>query len=794
MTVKYLVGAVHGAAVVATLLVASTAHAQSAEIRGRVVAEDGAPISGATVQVEGASVAGAAVTDVRGQYVIRTRPGAVEVSATAMGYEAAERQVAVAAGAGASVDFTLRASPVALSGLLVSATRSNTPIHAIPGAVTVVGRQEIDTQAKLTPDLASILSQTVPGLAAGNESMSIYGQSLRGRNVAVLIDGVPQSTSRNVMRDFSTIDPSAIERVEVIRGATSIYGDGATGGVINIVTRSGSVGPTRYATEIGLESSATNVDGSLSPRVVQSVSGSRENIDFAFTGSLARTGGFYDAEGDLIPADPHGQGGVAEMNSWNLLGKLGTDFGAHRFQVTVNRFSSEQDTDFTTDPSVVQFEPGTHKARTVGGLQLAENQGADNLVGSLEYRTADLAGSEVRGQIFYRDYLTRFSPFDGRRWYGDVIQSFVDSEKFGGRLELQTPLPIAALPGLTWGVDYVDEESFQGASLMDAALYDQSGGMQFRKTGEKVWVPLIRSKSLGLFAQGVLSPISGVEVRGGVRHERVELQVEDFTTITGNPIRGGAVEFDPVLFNLGTVVSLTDAIGVYGNYSEGFSLSDVGRALRGAAAGTSIGDRTAQPQEVQQYELGVRGLWARLQATATAFQNESDLGTNLNAALEVVRAPERVRGVETTLDVQPNDQIGFGGTFTWNEGESYVAASDSWTPLNGYRIQPLKVTGYAEHRTAPNWTNRFQALYSGNRDRAFEANPTGYGNRAIDSYWVIDYLGVVQVGPGALSFGVQNLFNRQYFPTASQLLLSGTNTSYAAARGATLNLGYSVTY
>lgn len=69
----------------------------------------------------------------------------------------------------------------------------------------------------------------------------------------VLIDGVPANDPTNGSYDFSDLSVVDIERIEVIRGAQSvIYGSGAVGGVINIITRSGR-GPARVtiATEVG---------------------------------------------------------------------------------------------------------------------------------------------------------------------------------------------------------------------------------------------------------------------------------------------------------------------------------------------------------------------------------------------------------------------------------------------------------------------------------------------------------------------------------------------------------------
>lgn len=121
--------------------------------------------------------------------------------------------------------------------ILVTATRTPEQLEDVPRSVTVIPRQAIEQQTQLTRNLQDILGNLVPGLAPPTQSSSNFGQSLRGRNTLVLIDGVPQSTSRNAFRDLRTIDPAAIERIEVVRGPSAIYGDGATGGVINIITR-----------------------------------------------------------------------------------------------------------------------------------------------------------------------------------------------------------------------------------------------------------------------------------------------------------------------------------------------------------------------------------------------------------------------------------------------------------------------------------------------------------------------------------------------------------------------------
>ena len=123
--------------------------------------------------------------------------------------------------------------------LVVTATRTEEDILDVPRSVTVVTREEIDNQTQLTTNLIDILGQTVPGLGPPTQNFRDFPQTLRGRNVQVLIDGVPISTNQNTAAAsvLRSISPSAIEQIEVVRGPSAAFGEGATGGVINIITR-----------------------------------------------------------------------------------------------------------------------------------------------------------------------------------------------------------------------------------------------------------------------------------------------------------------------------------------------------------------------------------------------------------------------------------------------------------------------------------------------------------------------------------------------------------------------------
>ena len=90
--------------------------------------------------------------------------------------------------------------------VVTAATRTEEDIDDVDRSVTVIDKEEIEEQTNLTRDLGDILGREVPGLAPGNQSSSEFGQTLRGRNQLILIDGVPQSSSRNAFRNLRTIE------------------------------------------------------------------------------------------------------------------------------------------------------------------------------------------------------------------------------------------------------------------------------------------------------------------------------------------------------------------------------------------------------------------------------------------------------------------------------------------------------------------------------------------------------------------------------------------------------------
>ena len=695
---------------------------------------------------------------------------------------------------------TAQDEPVQEINVVVTATRTEEDESDVDRSVTVIDRQEIEEQTNLTRDLGDILGREVPGLAPGNQSLSEFGQTLRGRNQLVLIDGVPQSSSRNAFRNLRTIDPSVIESIEIVRGPTALYGDGATGGIINIITQTGEGEPS-FPVEVGFGGSLSNIDTDSFTGIAQAgVSAKQNNFDYRFNVAYDRIGAFFDAKGDRIPPDlQSSQGSLAETNNLNLFGKVGYELGEHRLELTANYYDSEQDTEFLTDPSVNEFEPGTQKALTRDGLELEDQPEIRNTFVNLDYDHPSLfLNSKVHAQIYYRDYLTRFFTFDGSDFGRvtpegfSIFQSRVESEKYGGRLEIDTPIVGKETLSLLSGLDYSDEDASQPLAIFDQETFEESNGTVFEEIDDRPFVPPLSQRNLGIFSQLKWQPAESVIVRGGLRYEDIGIDIDDFTTIAGDDIVGGELDYDATLFNLGVVYKLTDKFSTFANFAQGFSVADVGLIIRNAEPGFSVEGLNPEAQKVDSYEVGIRGQYDKVSFSVAGFYNESDLGTTFDReTFEVIRSPERVYGAEAVLDYQVNDNWQLGSTFSYVEGDNDVDDDGDFEPLTGFRIPPITLTAYVENETLPGWRNRLQMLYSGGRDRAFDED---VDFRDVDPYVVFDLISSVEIGKGTLNLGIQNLFNNQYFTATSQLLRLRTNESYTAAPGITFSLKYALEF
>jgi outer membrane receptor for ferrienterochelin and colicins len=218
--------------------VSAGATLQQATLRVEVRSGTGA-VAGASVVVNGARTR----TDANGVVALPLAPGPVDVVVIKEGFEPTTLSLTIEAGEQRTVTVELAAQTSIEEHITVSATRTERGIDDEPIRVEVLDREEIEEKLMMTPGDIVMMLNEMGGLRAQATSPSLGAasvriQGMRGRHTRFLSDGLPlfgeQAGSFGIMQ----IPPVDLGQVEVIKGvASSLYGAGAIGGVVNLVSR-----------------------------------------------------------------------------------------------------------------------------------------------------------------------------------------------------------------------------------------------------------------------------------------------------------------------------------------------------------------------------------------------------------------------------------------------------------------------------------------------------------------------------------------------------------------------------
>ena len=762
--------------------------AQTGQLKGTITeAESAEALPGINIGIAGTTLGDA--TDAEGQFVINGIPeGDHTVQITAVGYEKVTREITIEDGSTTTISVELEKNILGMNEVIVSATRSVESLDEVPASVNILRDKELNDQLTLSSDLNDMLAKQVPGFAQSTESSSNWGQNLRGRDYLVLIDGIPQSTPlRAVSRDLQTIDAGAVSRVEVIKGATAIYGNGATGGLINYITALPQKDGFESISKVGSNISLSAPDNSMGYRFSQQFMGRNDRLSYNFKGSFEEKGLYKDATGDIIPTNPQGQGGLSDASVYNLYGQVGYDISPkHHIEAMYNFYSNDQETDYVT----VAGSYPDQKATAQKGQVRGEPQGTRaNHNARLEYSWLNFWGNtSLDATAYIQDYETVFGY---TTYYRDGGQSYLLSEKAGFRLNLKSPFALTEnIEGsVVYGVDLLSDNTQQ--KLLDG----------------RTFTPKMQMDSYAPYAQLKAIFYDNWVLKGGMRYEGINIDVPSYTTVEridgqggyqgGVDIEGGSLDYSAFTYNVGLSYKKLQAFNPYVSVSQGFSIADLGRTLRSATEPTTVQRIDPEPVIVQNFELGVNSSFDIFRGSISGFISTSDLGSSYqvdnSGNFDIVRSPEIVYGVEVSANARPTSKLGLGATYSLTEGRSDNNNNGSYTDpadefLVNSRISPPKFTAYAEYQFTSELNAKITMLHSGERERFEPTNGSfaPYKNN-VDSYTVFDLTSSYQLPFGSLSVGVQNLFNADYFPAISQWAGAFFGTGYSKAPGTRLN-------
>ncbi|MDO6518602.1 TonB-dependent receptor [Zobellia uliginosa] len=758
-------------------------YSQTGTITGKVTKSGGSPVEYANIALEGTQKG--TVTDITGDYVLKgVAPGEYVLTASYISLVAAKK-IIINSDETLKVDLVLDEDHLNLDEVVVSAGRTPEKLSEIPASITIVDSKQLKLLGTNTTNISEILEYAVPGLAPSTGTFSSWGQTLRGREPLIMVDGIPQSTPlRNGQVDIKSVQPNDISRIEVIKGSAAIYGNSGDGGIINYITKK----PEKDKSFSGNSNlwgtlNLSNSEDALGWGAQQSFTGTLDNLSYYVSGSYEKTGNKYDGNGD--PLSP--TYGLDNTKIISTLGKVGYQINeAQTVDLMFNHYRTRQDSPFV--PLLGSLEvynaEGDHLVTpTIGVPPTAENPIPEEAEGSgitttnvqLKYTLSDLFANttKLETDVYYQKGKNIF--FYDATYFENGGQTVVNTEKLGFRPILNTKLYLS-LPvsmSLTYGLDILKDKTNQG--LLDG----------------RVWTPDIDLLSTAPFVQAQFKYKDEWVLKAGLRYDNMKATIEDFSTLPVSPTRddnfidpinvtGGDIKFSNTSANIGVRYIKHDEFIPYVNFSQGFSLPDTGRVVRGGSS-TDVNNINPEAIETDNYEFGFLSKFEHIRFEAVGFYTKSNLGIGLTRVPDTdqyvqSKNPQKIYGAEFAVDFTYfEDRLRFGSSYSYFEGLTHGPDDDTnLSYIGGDVVSPPKTTVYVSIAPMNKLSASLRMVHVGDRKRFNTTQNDGtfsyaYKQVPVTGYTLVNISGTYKATDKlSFSLGINNLFNKFYLPPRSQ--------------------------
>jgi iron complex outermembrane receptor protein len=322
----------------------------------------------------------------------------------------------------------------------------------------------------------------------------------------------------------------------------------------------------------------------------------------------------------------------------------------------------------------------------------------------------------------------------------------------------------------------------------------------------RVWVPPMEYSSVAPYMQ-LTWDVGPLTVSGGVRRENGKLQVDSYTTSVANnsvSVQGGGLTYVENMKNLGAIWRINDEWSMFASYGEGFGLPNIGIPLRNInVPGQSVARiKDLQAIIVTNKEIGFSWRGERGSLGMSHYDSKSPFGSSLSVDAEtndfvLTRAPTRIKGYEFNSGWSFNEAWKASLLYSRIRGTTeYYPGSGLLKDMGVLDINPDKIVASVSWNFLPGAHTTLGASKLLSRDlRTVYAGKNGksYKNEENTVGYTLFDLGVTyQTGSiGKFSLGIDNLFNKQYVLSWSQL--PGFQ-NYWAGRGRVVSLSHSITF
>ena len=682
---------------------------------------------------------------------------------------------------------------VSLEEVVITANRIKEKKTDAVANVTIIDQKKLQQFIKIAPDMLHLTRMIEPAMSLSTNTTNNRYQNLRGRSILVLIDGIPQSTPlRATDRDIRSIDPAAVERIEIVKGATSIYGNGAIGGIMNIVTKK-SPKNVIFGGQTTIGASARDSfkeNRGFGYRFNQQFYGNYKGFSYLVDAAMNQTGSAIDGTGEYISP----RYGLGDVRTYNGLVKLGYQFDDdNKVEAMYNFYQSLQNTPLVASGGKYLERPriGVYDTKDPAaqdeGMRYNHNAyikfNSNNI-----FKRTDLelsAFTQHQYAIFdYRKHNAR-SP----RWESSSGQATVKGEKYGIRTQLTSKFLFSenVFTQLLYGADVLIDKTSQ--PLVDG----------------RYWMPELTSYNSAPFLQTKTTFFQYYVLKAGLRYDYIDVSVPNYEVLrlrNTDPrvyVKGGDLTYNNLSPNIGIAYNQFKYFQPFISYSQGFSIFDLGRTLRAAKADV-LSKINTEPVKTENYEAGAYAELSKyVHLSGSYFYTYSKLGSDLKSVSGfwvVDRTPQKVYGFEVNADIFPTKWLTLGGSFISFEGKKKSTEDGDWDGyMSGTSIPAPKATAYI--RVTPTEYSYLQVnyLHTGSRDR-FSPDNRGVYTEGEGIVYPIDLFslsaGYTFNKSFSLALGIENLTDKVYYTPASMLV--ARDAEYARGNGRYFNLSLTYRY
>ncbi len=552
-------------------------------------------------------------------------------------------------------------SPVSLGEVVVTATRYEESTERVPADVSVITEE----------DISASTARDVPGILKPEVGLHVYDITGNGRtfrvdrsgfgetaalNTLVLVDGLRLNNPDLSGADWMLVSLDRVARIEVVRGSRGsvLYGDNATDGVINIITKQG---------EDGLRFGVEGAGGSYNTRNPSAyVSGTYQDLSYALSGRYYKSDGYREnsdtEQGDL---------GLNLDYFFGDFAKIGLSAGYH-----------EDDTGLPGALRLSELEAGANRRDSTHPFDFADT---DDYYAQLSPEVYFLGDSYFKIPLSYRKrQVDQFSSFSGGEFRGETQIDYAIASP-----QIVVKEPIGGFDNnLTLGFDYFSaDEDITNESLffgtLDAGRFD------------------LKKKNYGLYVYDEFLPIESLALSAGYRWDRV-----DYEFSPTEPGTKDEANYDEGVFTGGLSYRFLDTSYLYFSFAQGFRYPVLDEIF---SFFTNTINVDLAPQTSEDYEIGVRHYFTdNLYANLNLFRLETKDEIFFNPVTfnnENLDAKTRRDGLELAAGYDASN-VSVKGTYTYRETEILSGAFSGnevpnvprhqasvdllWRPLDGLTL------------------------------------------------------------------------------------------------------------